>query len=398
MRFFKQIYRRFSNMSFIHKLAIQVKRYNLIPQSLQRFIQTHTNMLDIRTTIWVAKDPFAKDPPASSYEPRYPFTLGIIKEFWHLHYKYIAACREMGVAYKVLDISGPDWLKIIEKSNCDAFLVCPSVEVSVWKQMYDERLRVMVHDMGKILFPSYDEIWFYESKRRMHYWLQAHGVLHPKTWVFYDIEEALAFADQAELPIVYKSDLGSGATGVKIFRERDALRRHIRRCFNRGFTTYRRCPNDKEWGFVILQEYLPDVREWRMIRIGNSYFGHEKGRQGDFHSGSHIMIYSRPQESLLNYVREVTNKGGFMSLDLDIFDLKDGKYMINEMQCQFGMDVPSEPQCMIDGKEGRMIWNSEYNCWNFEEGIFCQNYLCNLRVQTLLEILERKLAMMEKKC
>lgn len=179
------------------------------------------------------------------------YTLGIIKEFWHQHWHYIAACRDLRVSYKFLDISGPNWLQVIEESGCDAFLIRPSVQLSIWKQMFDERIRVIAKDLGKIIFPGSDELWFFESKRRMHYWLQAHGVPHPKTWVFYDLKQALAFADHAELPVVYKSDLGSGASGVRIFRKRDFLSRHIQKCFKQGFTTYRRCR-----GTIVLRARL----------------------------------------------------------------------------------------------------------------------------------------------
>ena len=83
----------------------------------------------------------------------------------------MAACRDLRVAYRILDmdISGPDWIETVQNSGCDAFLVWPSVQLSVWEQMYDERLRIIVEDLGKIIYPEYKEIWFYESKRRMHY-------------------------------------------------------------------------------------------------------------------------------------------------------------------------------------------------------------------------------------
>lgn len=184
----------------IHKLAIWVKRHNIVPTGIRQFIQKHSNILDIRTASWIAKDPYANEPPVSSYKSKYPYTLGIIKEFWHVHWPYIAACRELRVSYKLLDISGPDWLKVIEESGCDAFLIRPSVQLSIWKQMFDERLRIITKDLGKIIFPTYDELWFYESKRRMHYWLEANNVPHPKTWVFYDLKQALDFTEWAELP------------------------------------------------------------------------------------------------------------------------------------------------------------------------------------------------------
>jgi len=159
-----------------------VRNHNLIPGRLRRFIQTHVNVLDVRMLSWIAKDPFANAPSASSYKSEYPYTIGILKEFWHMHWHYVAACEDLQVSYKVLDISGPDWRAVVERSCCDAFLVQPSVQLSQWKQMYDERLRIMVEDMGKIIFPSYEELWIYESKRRTYYWLEANKIAHPRTW------------------------------------------------------------------------------------------------------------------------------------------------------------------------------------------------------------------------
>lgn len=377
-------------MSILQTAVIWLRRHNLVPEGLHRFIQKHANMLDVRTASWIAKDPYRNDPPASFYEPKWPYTLGIIKEFWHRHSRYVAACRELGVAYKLLDISGPDWLEVVRQSGCDAFLVCPSVQVSIWKQMYDERLRVISRDLGKTLFPGPDEIWLYESKRRTHYWLEANGIPCPRTWVFYNLKQAQDFIEQTELPIVYKSDLGSGASGVRIFRDRRALRSHVKHCFRKGFTTYRRSPNDKEWGTVLLQEYLPAAREWRMVRIGDSFFGHEKGKVGDFHSGSHVMLYSAPPSDLLDFVREVTDRGHFRSMDLDIFMVKENRYLVNELQTFFGMDDPSESQCMVGGKSGRYMWEETTRQWCFDEGVFTQNFCCTLRVKTLLGLLGRR--------
>lgn len=372
---------------FVLKLGMWIWRHNLIPEWMLCFVQKYINMLEIRAASWIAKDPYMNDPPVSSYQPKYPYTLGIIKEFWHCHWHYISACRELSVTYKVLDISGPDWLEVIEKSGCDAFLVYPSVHLSIWKQLYDERLRVMAYDLGKILFPSYDEIWIHESKRRMFYWLEANDVPHPKTWVFYDLNKALTFADFAQMPTVYKSDLGWGASGVRIFRDRASLRKHIKRCFIKGFTTYRRCYNDKEWGFVLLQEYLTDAREWRIVRIGDSYFGYEKLKRGDFHSGSLQRSYSKLSDELLYFVKKVMDIGDFKSMDLDIFETNDGRYLVNELQTVFGMSRPE--MCVVDGKAGRMVLRLGSNLWEFEAGDFCQSNLCNLRVITLLDALQK---------
>ena len=61
----------------------------------------------------------------------------------------------------------------------------------------------------------------------------------------------------------------------------------IYKAFRRGIVPRGHNPMDRQWGYVYLQEYLKDAEEWRMIRIGESYFGYRKEKVGDFHSGSH---------------------------------------------------------------------------------------------------------------
>jgi hypothetical protein len=193
-------------------------------------------------------------------------TLGILKEFRNKHRFYVAACTDLGVPYQVVDISGPDWTTVVRDTACAGFLVHPSAKLSIWKQMYDERLRVMVQDFGKIIYPSYEEIWLYESKRRTCYWLEANEVPHPATRVFYSREAAWALGRTVELPVVAKSDFGSAASGVKIFRRRLPLLWFLRKCFGKGFVPHRADRRDRQWGSILLQEYLPDAIEWRAKR------------------------------------------------------------------------------------------------------------------------------------
>ncbi len=367
----------------------RVEHRDTVAKKLCRLVLKYSNLLGVRKAIWMAGDPYASVPLAPAYDGSCPYTVGIVREFCDMHRAYVCACRDLGVSYRVIDISGPDWLHVVQRSGCDAFLARPSGLTSVWKQMYDERLRVIAQDLGKPVFPCYDSLWFYESKRRMHYWLKAHDVPHPRTWVFYDLAEALAFVDRAVLPIVYKSDFGSAASGVRVFRSRAPLRRHVKRCFKRGFRAYTRCANDKEWGTVYLQEHLEDIREWRMIRLGDSYFGYEKVQEGDFHSGSHLWRYGRPSDDLLDFARDVTDKGPFTSMAVDCFVTRDERILVNELQALFGVDDPSEPQCVVDGKPGRMVWDEASGSWQFEPGEFCDNCCCDLRVKALLRQLDR---------
>jgi hypothetical protein len=88
------------------------------------------------------------DEPVLPLRNKSRYMLGIIEEFDNNHLPYIAACEDLGVRYKTLDISGPDWIQIVRGCGCDAFLVWPSFKVSIWKRMFDERLttfRILRH-------------------------------------------------------------------------------------------------------------------------------------------------------------------------------------------------------------------------------------------------------------
>ena len=333
---------------------------------------------------WAADDPYANAEEVSTYPARVDVRLGILKEFTHAHKHYIGACRDMGVPYRLIDLAAPDWVSRVRQSGCDAFLVHPSAHMTIWKRMFDERLKVLVDDMGKTIYPSYEELWLYEGKRRMCYWLRAHGLPHPRTWVFFSRRQALEFCRTAPLPIVFKSDLGAGASGVRIFRRRGALERFVNFCFTKGVVRRNGDPRDRQWGTVLLQEYIADAREWRLIRIGDSYFGYEKLRVGDFHSGSHAWRYERPSDALLDLLKKICDCGHFTSMDLDILVAPDGHMFVTEMQSVFGMGHPYE-MCVVDDKPGRMVYEADTHTWRFEAGSFCQNYLCDRRVEVVLK-------------
>ncbi len=154
-------------------------------------------------------------------------TLGIIKDFAFRFANYEAACLELGVPYKLVSITSTNWVKEFEDSGCDAFLVWPSHVNSISKAMFDTRLKVLTEEMHKTLFPSCKALWLYESKCRMSDWLAVNGLPHPETWIFYEPEEAMAFLEGAAFPLVFKTDLGSTASGVRIVRSKTEAERLI---------------------------------------------------------------------------------------------------------------------------------------------------------------------------
>jgi len=326
--------------------------------------------------------------------------LGILTEFLHREKNYINACKEIGIEYEVVDIISNDWIENIKKSDCDGYLVMPSCEKEVWKRMYDEKLYFINKIMAKPIYPSYEELFLYENKKNMSYWLSINELPHPKTWVFYNKEEASQFADHyLNYPIMFKTNIGSAAIGVKYIESRRKARKLVNKIFtkykffNRGYTKWYKTKykisyplmDDKQHNFIIFQEKINVKLEWRMIKIGESYFGHQKLFDGKYHSGSGLVGWVKPTKGLLDFTKRVCEIGSFSSMNLDIFQDTNNQYYINELQSIFGSYDNS--QMYIDGVPGRFISYDED--WIFQEGYFSQNGSCNLRVVDFVEKLKK---------
>jgi len=318
--------------------------------------------------------------------PGSPALLGVFEDYMSYHKDYLIACRELGVSYRVLDLSASDWIEQVRASGCDAFLAWPSPIPLAWKGMFDDRLRLLEEDLGLPLFPSAKEAWLYESKRRQRDWLESHDLPHARSWIFYDEAEARAFVKASPLPIVFKTDSGASATGVTIVRERTQGLRLVREAFGRGVALKRYDPRDRQRGSAYFQEYLPDVVEWRMVRIGRSYFGYRKERKGDFHSASKDWSWLDPPRPLLELLHRVTEAGGFESMDVDLCLTQAGRTVVNELETVFGARTPVD-QMRIKGVPGRYLREGEGQ-WRFEPGDFSRNACANLRVEHLLARLD----------
>src|SRR5699024_12364964 len=90
-------------------------------------------------------------------------------------------------------------------------------------------------------------------------------------------------------------------------------------------------------------------------------------------------------EYLLNFVRDICYEHNLQSMSFDIFETYDNKYLVNEMQVVFGTSTPY--QMLNEGVPCRFIYQKD--TWILEEGDFCK-FGCNiLRIQTLLEEIEK---------
>jgi glutathione synthase/RimK-type ligase-like ATP-grasp enzyme len=338
-------------------------------------------------------------------------------EFDDNHEYWINACRKLGQDYQVIDMTLSSWLEEIEQYTVDGYLACPSGRESMYKTMYDEKIFILEKTLNKFVFPCYNEICLHENKRYLSYWLKANNLPHPKTRVYYDYKEAKIASQELPLPLVGKFNIGASGKGVVIFHNRPSLVQYIENAFGNGLrqewgpnfkmggylkrilnliknpeliwkklAIYHKMYNEIQKGFIILQEYIAHDFEWRVVRIGNSYFGHQKIKQGDKASGTKGINYVTPPEKLLDFVKSVCTKYSFTCMAIDLFEDGQGGYLINEMQCIFGH--VQAYICEKDGQPGRFVMKN--NQWIFESGMYNTNLSYDLRLEHVLSMLGKK--------
>lgn len=336
------------------------------------------------------------------------------------HALWIAACekRSHEIAREVIDLTANDWFIRVEQSKADVFIARPPGISAQFKQLYDERLYILAEIMKKPVYPSLMECLVYENKRLLSYLLKAQNIPHPATHVFYFKEEALDQCRQGNYPLVAKTNIGASGSGVRILNNFSDAEKYLKASFSgkgspkrwgpntsRGNWTkrafyyilhpwkigdklalYVRKKSEKQSGFVVLQEFVPHDFEWRCVRIGDSYFAHKKIATAGKASGTLEKAYDNPPLQLFDFLYEITQKLGFTSLAVDMFETPGGEYLVNEMQCYFGQSDPW--QMLIDEKPGR--YRPVNGKWIFEEGMFNTNQSYDLRLDHLLSLYKKQ--------
>ncbi|MEY4573377.1 MAG: hypothetical protein RLZ10_2661 [Bacteroidota bacterium] len=334
-------------------------------------------------------------------------------EIIHSERLWIQACKDFDLPFDVIDLTKDSWLEELQLLNPDLLLVMPSGFTSQFKQMFDERL-FLIHDCLKIrMFPSLDEIRLHENKRYFYSWLKVNDLPMAQTNIFYNQAEIEGFISKCSFPIVAKTNMGASGSGVKILRNQEELLSYCTKAFSsKGISKkvgpkslrinplkrilkvfrnpshiknrlkiYNSLSQDPQVGFVIFQEYIPHDFEWRIVRIGDSFFAHKKMKSNELSSGTLLKNYDNPPLELFDFAKELTDRFSFQSMAIDCFE-RNGKFVINEMQCIFGQS--DSFQMKVDNRIGRYV-NVE-NSWKFEEGDFNQNQCFNLRLKTALEL------------
>lgn len=369
---------------FLKFLAENQKLRNASPSWMRKLARSILPVNRYNKYLWAQENPYIGTDKEWRFKGGSKNKLGIIFDPAQYHKYYMTACLDLDISYEVIDIRKDDWLEEIKISGCNGILVWPLISNIVLKEMTDERLRLIEEELNIYVYPPSREVWLLDNKRRVSDWLRVNNFDQPETHCFFIEEEAIKFANETNYPVVFKTIRGSVSHGVMILKNKNEALSIIKKCFKKGIVQERSDPRNFQWDFVLFQEYLPDVEEKRMVRIGESFICIDKVKVGDFHSGSGYMKWGDPGDNFLQMTKDITDKGNFKSMNVDFFITNDGRILVNELHTLFhGPKIPDS------NLKGRYTYN--HNKWTFEQGNYYRNYCCNLRVLHLMKIIGEEL-------
>jgi RimK-like ATP-grasp domain len=232
--------------------------------------------------------------------------------------------------------------------------------------------------LGLPIYPNLPTAWHYDEKIAQHYLLRELNAPVPDAWLFWEQAAALAWAEQAPYPLVFKLSAGAGSTNVlKVENEAQAARL-IKRMFHRGvfpntlneqqpkrlfaaasqfrgslrrlyegpryiltgdYPSVHRVFWEPEHSYSYFQEFLPDNGfDTRVTVIGDRAFAFRRmNRPGDFRasgSGNFATDPAAIDQRCIEIALQTSERGKFQCMAYD-FLFKQGQPVIVEISYTF---------------------------------------------------------------
>ena len=266
------------------------------------------------------------------------------------------------------------------------------------------------------VFPDNNTYWHYDDKVSQYYLFKALDVPSPKTWLFWEKDQALQWSEDAAYPVVHKLSVGAGSSNVSLIKSGDEAKQQIEIDFDgfipgkidifpRNITRrnlshiYKRAKHamkyfakgdypplphnhwQPEKNYAYFQEFLPNNDfDIRVTIIGERAFVFRRwNRVGDFRaSGSGKLDYtiSAIGDRCIQIAFDISTKGAFQCMAYD-FLLDHDVPVVSEISYTFADQAVNNCSGYWDKKfiwhEGH-IWPEEAQVDDFISGIETKNH------------------------
>ena len=296
--------------------------------------------------------------------------VGIVKDSGSFSYypKFERFLRNNNIPYNFLNIHDNQWIE--DAKQFDVILWRP--KSSPWElEEAREKIYVLERHMNKIIYPSFDEIIFYENKiLQYHIFHELNFPVIP-TFISHNYDETREWISQAEYPFVSKIKTGSGSFGTMLIKNKLMAKIYVEKVFRIGKSTY--WPSVRQKNYVFFQKYVRNHGfDLRVIMVdNNNIFGyHRLVPKGDFRaSGMNIISHEELPLDAVKIALNITEKLDFTNLAVDFLQSKeDDKFYIIESANFINVDKPYN--LTINEIHGKYRYNYDTDTLIFEKGDF----------------------------
>ena len=299
--------------------------------------------------------------------------------------------REAGHEIREINVYRADILGQLE--GCHGFM-WRHAHLPHMRQIARRILPVIEKELDLEVYPDQATCWHYDDKIAQAFLLNAAGIPVPQTWVWFEKDSALEWAQKAEYPLVLKLFSGAGSTNVRLINSKIEARDWIERLFTKGVANLdittsgflarvKRSiqallenepvhPWELHKNYVLLQEFLPDNEfDTRVTVIGDRAFGYRRmNRPGDFRasgSGNFDIDPLKIDEDFVRLAFDVAEKLGVQSVAIDGLK-KQGMPVVGEISYTYVswmvQSCPGQWDRQLNWHEGRM-WPEEAQIQDF---------------------------------
>jgi hypothetical protein len=323
--------------------------------------------------------------------------------------RWIEYCKKKNLDYVLIDCFKSDILSIFRKEKITHLM---------WHLNHASSKDLMVYPyvmnaaeiMGIKTFPNFSTRWHFDDKVAQKYLFESIGAPLVKSVVFYEENEALAFLESAQLPLVAKLKRGAGSTNVKLINSQTEGSEYIKKLFSEGIVSTASALGNldqklrvakqikdpiklvkktigflkknrreqtlanSEKGYVYFQEFMPNNDfDIRIIVVGDIAFGIRRfNKENDFRaSGSGKLDFDVSQIDIetVKIAFDVTKKIGGQCLAFDF--VYDANKQPKIVEVCFGFSMKAYDSCPGYWKKDMSFVKGVFN----PQSIMMENFL-----------------------
>ena len=286
--------------------------------------------------------------------------------------QWITYCDQENIAYKIVNCFDNDIIDQLK--DCNA-LIWHHDHRNLKDVLLAKKILFAIDHAGILVFPDFRTGWHFDDKVAQKYLLEAIDAPMVPSNVFYDREEALAWARSTQYPKVFKLKGGSSSSNVRLVKDENQAKKLIHKAFKRGFSQFDRRGNLKERyrryregqssilgigkglarifistkfskfqprerGYVYFQDFIPNNKyDTRVVVVGNRAVAERRMvRKGDFRaSGSGIFNFNDINLRAIKIAFEISRKARFQSMAFDFVEDQSGNPLVVEVSYGFGI-------------------------------------------------------------